>query len=211
MSNQGTEYAPGIPEKGKYGDIANLPMQDLVTYVLQKHITERSKGRSHYDMRLGTPQTDLFSWALPKTRLPEVGQKQLAIQTELHDYPYGKYHGPIPKGYGAGRVSLDDYGSAYVNKLTKRSIEFTLAHSRVPVRYKLIHIKGQDWLLTNVTPDAAGVPIGDKPSLKMLKDEDLPAVMEHAKEMQAKIGQLALEVDFLEVALGRIGDASAKR
>src|SRR5882724_8492150 len=26
------------------------------------------------------------------------------------------------------------------------------------------------------------------------------------KEMQAKIGQLALEVDFLEVALGRVGD-----
>lgn len=32
-----------------------------------------------------------------------------------------------------------------------------------------------------------------------------------AKERQAKIGQLALEVDFLEVALGRIGDVSAKR
>jgi transposase len=32
-----------------------------------------------------------------------------------------------------------------------------------------------------------------------------------AREMQAKIGQLALEVDFLEVALGRVGDASAKR
>ena len=32
-----------------------------------------------------------------------------------------------------------------------------------------------------------------------------------AKEMQAKIGQLALEVDFLEVALDRVGDASAKR
>jgi transposase len=32
-----------------------------------------------------------------------------------------------------------------------------------------------------------------------------------AKDMQAKIGQLALEVDFLEVALGRVGDASAKR
>jgi transposase len=32
-----------------------------------------------------------------------------------------------------------------------------------------------------------------------------------AKGMQAKIGQLALEVDFLEVALGRVGDASAKR
>jgi hypothetical protein len=32
-----------------------------------------------------------------------------------------------------------------------------------------------------------------------------------AKEMQAKIGQLALGVDFLEVALGRVGDTSAKR
>jgi len=31
------------------------------------------------------------------------------------------------------------------------------------------------------------------------------------KDMQAKIGQLTLENDFLEVALGRIGDASAKR
>ena len=31
------------------------------------------------------------------------------------------------------------------------------------------------------------------------------------EEMQAKIGQLALEVDVLVVALGRVGDASAKR
>jgi transposase len=31
------------------------------------------------------------------------------------------------------------------------------------------------------------------------------------KDMQAKIGQLTLENDFLEVALGRVGDASAKR
>lgn len=31
------------------------------------------------------------------------------------------------------------------------------------------------------------------------------------KDMQAKIGQLALENDFLAVALGRMGDASAKK
>jgi len=31
------------------------------------------------------------------------------------------------------------------------------------------------------------------------------------KDMQAKIGQQALEIDFLAGALGRIGDASAKR
>jgi len=31
------------------------------------------------------------------------------------------------------------------------------------------------------------------------------------KELHAKIGQQALEIDFLAVALGRIGDASAKK
>jgi hypothetical protein len=31
------------------------------------------------------------------------------------------------------------------------------------------------------------------------------------KDLQAKIGQLAMENDFLAVALGRIDDASAKR
>ena len=31
------------------------------------------------------------------------------------------------------------------------------------------------------------------------------------KDLHAKIGQQALEIDFLAVALGRIGDASAKR
>jgi len=31
------------------------------------------------------------------------------------------------------------------------------------------------------------------------------------KALHAKIGQQALEIDFLEAALGRIGDASAKR
>jgi hypothetical protein len=31
------------------------------------------------------------------------------------------------------------------------------------------------------------------------------------KTLHAKIGQLTLENDFLEGALGRIGDASAKR
>ncbi len=33
----------------------------------------------------------------------------------------------------------------------------------------------------------------------------------NVKELHAKIGQLAMENDFLAAALGRIGDASAKR
>jgi transposase len=33
----------------------------------------------------------------------------------------------------------------------------------------------------------------------------------NVKDLHAKIGQLSMENDFLSVALGRIGDASAKK
>ena len=41
--------------------------------------------------------------------------------------------------------------------------------------------------------------------------EKREAVGPSVKDMQAKIGQLALENDFLAGALGRMGDASAKK
>jgi transposase len=41
--------------------------------------------------------------------------------------------------------------------------------------------------------------------------EKREAVGPSVKDMQAKIGQLALENDFLAGALGRIGDASARK
>jgi hypothetical protein len=37
------------------------------------------------------------------------------------------------------------------------------------------------------------------------------AAMPDLKEFHAKIGQQALEIDFLAGALGRVGDASAKK
>ena len=42
-------------------------------------------------------------------------------------------------------------------------------------------------------------------------DKGAPSKEPNIKELHAKIGQLAMENDFLAVALGRIGDPSAKR
>jgi transposase-like protein len=42
-------------------------------------------------------------------------------------------------------------------------------------------------------------------------DKGKPSREPDVKELHAKIGQLAMENDFLSVALGRIGDPSAKR
>ena len=42
-------------------------------------------------------------------------------------------------------------------------------------------------------------------------DKGKPSREPDVKELHAKIGQLAMENDFLAVALGRMGDPSAKR
>ena len=42
-------------------------------------------------------------------------------------------------------------------------------------------------------------------------DKGAPSKEPNIKELHAKIGQLSMENDFLSVALGRIGDPSAKR
>jgi len=42
-------------------------------------------------------------------------------------------------------------------------------------------------------------------------DKRKPSKEPDIKELHAKIGQLAMENDFLSVALGRIGDPSAKK
>jgi transposase-like protein len=42
-------------------------------------------------------------------------------------------------------------------------------------------------------------------------EKGAPSKEPNIKELHAKIGQLAMENDFLSVALGRIGDPSAKK
>ena len=184
MSN--SDYAPGLPEKGVYGDLGKLTPGQLVTYALQEHSTDRQRGRSHYDLRLGTPDTGLFSWAVPKAKLPTLKEKLLAVRTELHRYGYGGFKGRIGSGYGAGTVRQADYGDAIIHSQSPRSIQFTIAHAKVPARYRLMHVKDDKWILTNTTPQGVDIP-EMKPTFKLLTEAELPNALAHAKEVQAKI------------------------
>ena len=182
-----SEYAPGIPQKGYRGTpLETLKPDELVTYALQHHKTTRRPDDPHLDLRLGTPETNLFSWALPKARLPQLKEKLLAVNTELHNYGYGRFQGNIGKGYGSGQVKLQDYGKALVTHVSPRSIHFTLAHARVPVRYRLLHLKDDQWLMTNHTPTGEDVKF-DKPALKLLTTKQLPDAIREAEDIQEKI------------------------
>lgn len=146
-----TEYAPGIPAKKDLGDISRLK-PGLVEWVVQHHLAERAGP--HYDIRLGTPETGLLSWAAKKG-LPEPGGKHLAVQQPVHTVPYAEFEGQIPSGYGAGEVRKHDRGKVLVLDVKPNKISFVVAHKRFPEYFTLVKPEKfgeRDWLLVNTTP-----------------------------------------------------------
>ena len=184
------EFAPGIADKSVYGDVASeLHPGDVTDFVLQHHDTVRRPGRPHYDLRLGTKDTNLFSWAIPKAQMPGPGESRLAPQTQLHTYQYGSFQGRIPHGYGAGNVTMADKGKAIINKVTPNTVQFTLGHKKVPVRYTLVNTNPakRQWLLVGA-PRPGSVPgVGTKPVIKQIRAVDQDDAIEKAVEVQQKI------------------------
>ena len=186
------DYAPGIPDPNAFGDVlGTLKPGDTPEYVLQRHETVRNPGHPHYDLRLGTPETNLFSWAVPNARLPEPGQTvRPTVQTHLHAFPYGNFTGKIGPGYGHGTVSMADRGKAVITRVSPNTLHFTVAHSRVPTRYVLIHIGGRDgraWQLY-AKPSPGKIPgVGDKPVHKQISADSAEEAMAQAVELQQKL------------------------
>jgi hypothetical protein len=145
--------AKGIPNRDQLGDLTTLQAGQLLDWYVQHHKAYRAGP--HYDVRFGTPQTGLFSWAVPRG-LPEPGSKHLALQQPIHAHSYGSWEGEIPRGkYGGGTVTSEDVGKVLVDKVEPDKISFTVAHKKQPERYVLIKPKGMwktDWLLINTTP-----------------------------------------------------------
>ena len=197
------ENIPGIPDRSDYGDLSRLTTPQLVDYFLQRHQTVRNPKRPHYDLRLGTPETDLYSWAVPGAKLPGPGERTLAPMTSLHAHSYGAFHGPIHSRYGQGWVDLADKGKAYVTAATPNKVNFTVAHKKIPTRYSLIRIgtgkDKRDWLLIGRPVGKQDVPgVGEKPVIKVVKDKDLPNAMAEAHHIQAKLDGASTVIDIDE-------------
>jgi hypothetical protein len=151
------QKAIGLPDPAQYGDLSQLQAGQLVNWIIQRHMARRAGP--HYDLRFGTPDTGLFSWATRK-ELPQPGQKILAVQQPLHDHAYGQFEGTIPEGYGAGTVKKHDEGKILLTKVEPGKVHFTVAHRRYPERYVLVKptsnkgvgARPTNWLLMNTTP-----------------------------------------------------------
>jgi hypothetical protein len=132
------------------GNVSVLRQGLDVDYFHQLHSARRA-GR-HGDIRLGTPETGLFSFALPRNRFPEnPGDSSLAIMQPLHRHDYGSFSGTIPSGRGAGTVELKNKGKAVIVESGPGRIRFALMNARHPQEYLLIQKQGKDWFLINVS------------------------------------------------------------
>ena len=115
-------------------------------FVVQEHYARSH----HFDFRLEKDGV-LKSWAVPKGLLERAGLKRLAVQVEDHALDFGVFQGAIPEGvYGAGRVTIWDYGTYELEEWTADHLAFTLHGSRVAGRFALVRFKHGDprnWLL----------------------------------------------------------------
>lgn len=171
-TGKAAQFAPGISDKNEKGDLNQLPT-GLHDYFVQHHVAE--KAGPHYDIRFGSPDIGLFSWAARKG-LPPPGETHLAIRQPLHEHEYGPFEGTIEEGYGKGEVSLHDQGRALVTQAGPDHVEFVVAHRKAPESYRMVQINEDKdhWLVTNTTPvDPLEV---DKPHYRSANVEELTDV-----------------------------------
>ncbi len=145
--------APGIPDRGYYGDVSRFKPGELKDFVIQLH--DAIKAKRHRDIRIGD-EKGLHSW-VSRSTLPVPGERQLAIHQPMHSYAHGTFEGEIPRGqYGAGKVKVEDKGKILITSAHPDKIEFTRADKQHPQRYVLLKPPGfgrdKDWLLINNTP-----------------------------------------------------------
>lgn len=193
------EVAPGLPSREEYGDIENLKqlVGQLTPWVVQEHLSRRP----HYDLRLRGPE-GLYSWALPKPRLPEPGEKALAVSQPIHEPSYLGFRGEIPPGvYGAGTVRPAFGGHVMITRFHPKEIRFTYSTGAQPVeRFILKHMgKDKQWLLLNVTPTE---PLGvEKPHFDVVDEQTMRELLKQVSPdapVSAKLdGALAI-VKFLK-------------
>lgn len=153
MKVQSLLKAHGIPDRSNMGDLRSLPEKKDATFLIQEH-KARKAGR-HYDIRIGTPNTRLFSWATRK-ELPKPGEKPILLyQQPIHAYPYKDYEGEIRSRYGAGTVRKHEEGKALILDKSPDKLKFVLTHRGDPESFTLLKTRDpakSSWLLFNTTP-----------------------------------------------------------
>lgn len=147
-----------LPEPGSEGE-----------FVIHAHRARRF----HWDLRLEVPadesdfenldfetyrklgveiksrRTVMWSFAVPKAKIPEKGEKILLVETEIHPVEYNSFEGTIPSEmYGAGEVRIHDRGKVIWHRVEPTKIRFSLIGEKISGDFVIVRFKGDEkkWL-----------------------------------------------------------------
>ena len=122
-------------------------MHETTTFVIQDH---HSKGASkhHFDFRIKKDKV-LKSWAIPKHKFPDKGERLMAVQVPDHDLDWEDFRGEILTGYGRGKVEIHDKGTCIILQWSDNKIGFQLKGSKIRGTFWLIRMvkEKRTWLL----------------------------------------------------------------
>lgn len=183
------DFAPGLPDRSRFGRTEDIPLNTLLRFVLQKHDAERAG--LHTDVRLGPDTGHHYSWATKKP-FPQPGERPtMLFQQPLHRATYSDFEGTLPSGYGKGTVSKARDARVIVLHATPEKIKFVTTDKGSPEYYSLIrmnygpkttstvrqkHTQGGSWLMVNTTPVSAEKFVGLDPNkMKKIKYKLIPA------------------------------------
>ena len=177
--------AKGIPDRRVVTPVPEVTSRRVWEFGVHDHHADRA-GR-HFDLRLGDPATGIaHSWALPKSRMPEPGEKLLAVMQPDHTVEYMDFKGRIAEGYGKGRVDLHARDKVEVLYASEDRVRFNRYEGRTISEYVLVRMADKQWLVMNVTPvRTEGLP-DSKPSYRSMQPDDIP-LADDGQVLQAKV------------------------
>ena len=116
-------------------------------FSIQDHWQKKNRS-SHFDLRILDPKnTILWSWAFPKSRFPEQGEKVLAIRTPNHRVSYMYFQGNLQNG---DKVKVYDRGKCRILLYSHNLIVAYFNGNKTKGIYNFIRlVKSKDsWLVT---------------------------------------------------------------
>lgn len=174
------EFAPGIPLQKPVYRLPNITPKTMNRWTVAVQAHDAVRAGKHWDLRLvDSDANKAHSWALPKSHLPEPGEKVLAVQTFTHTPEYALHFGEnkpeiIPEGYGKGRVRMALKEPVDIVESHNDKVRFNIYQGKNNNEYILRRTHDNKWLLQNVTltKDRSGVP-QSKPKYKEVEPENI--------------------------------------
>lgn len=155
------EFASGIPAARETHPVPTVKSPQTWEFAAQRHESVGA-AKTHIDLRLVDPSGKAHSWALPKARLPEPGERVLAVPQPTHTRSYAALRGTfdIEEGYGKGRVHSTGLEPVEVVQARPGVIRFNrYTGTKSGTQEYILSQTPSGHLLQNVTATAAhGIP-----------------------------------------------------